>query len=160
MSWCMVSWCKSWFLDICTFMTHANMHGTAGYMVEKVKIVSVHVRYFSFFQFLQFRSVSLSQVTSGYIRLRQFTLEGWDVELDNMKNNTDIKISYLQAESLQININCLHWSLNLNRSVYWLQAISEYPDTSSSGSIPQHNGLPPCLAGAGVVTDKLTSLNL
>ena len=87
---------------------------------KKVKIVSVHVRYFSFFQFLQFRSVSLSQVTSGYIRLRQFTLEGWDVELDNMKNNTDIKISYLQAESLQININCLHWSLNLNRSVYWL----------------------------------------
>ena len=62
--------------------------GTAGYMVEKVKIVSVHVRYFSFFQFLQFRSVSLSQVTSGYIRLRQFTLEGWDVELDNsMINN-------------------------------------------------------------------------
>ena len=103
--------------------TAGYMHGTAGYMVEKVKIVSVHVRYFSFFsffQFLQFRSVSLSQVTSGYIRLRQFTLEGWDVELDNMKNNTDIKISYLQAESLQININCLHWSLNLNRSVYWL----------------------------------------
>ena len=61
--------------------------GTAGYMVEKVKIVSVHVRYFSFFsffQFLQFRSVSLSQVTSGYIRLRQFTLEGRDVELDKM----------------------------------------------------------------------------
>ena len=50
------------------------MHGTAGYMVEKVKIVSVHVRYFSFFslfQFLQFRSVSLSQVTSGYVRLHQ-----------------------------------------------------------------------------------------
>jgi len=66
------------------------MHGTDGYMVEKVKIVSVHVCYFSFFsffQFLQFRSVSLSQVTSGYIRLQQFTL-GWDVELDNsMINN-------------------------------------------------------------------------
>ena len=60
--------------------------GTAGYMVEKVKIVSVHVRYFSFFsffQFLQFRSVSLSQVTSSYIRLRQFMFEGRDVELDN-----------------------------------------------------------------------------
>ena len=67
--------------------TAGYMHGTAGYMVEKVKIVSVHVRYFSFFsffQFLQFRSVSLSQVTSGYIRLRPFMLEGQDVELDNL----------------------------------------------------------------------------
>ena len=65
------------------------MHGTVGYMVEKVKIVSVHVRcfsFFSFFQFLQFRSVSLSQVTSGYIRLCQFTLEGRDVELDNSES--------------------------------------------------------------------------
>ena len=53
--------------------TAGYMHGTAGYMVEKVKIVSVHVHYFSFFsffQFLQFRSVSLSQVTSGYVSLR------------------------------------------------------------------------------------------
>ena len=40
---------------------------------KKVKIVSVHVRYFSFF--------SLCQL--GYVRLRQFTLEGLDVELDN-----------------------------------------------------------------------------
>ena len=50
------------------------------------KIVSVHVRYFSFFrffQFLQFRSVRLHQVTSDYIRLCQFMLEGQDVELDN-----------------------------------------------------------------------------
>ena len=37
-----------------------------------------------FFQFLQFMSVRLCQVTSGYIRLRQFTLEGRDVELDNL----------------------------------------------------------------------------
>ena len=45
-------------------------------VVEKVIIVSVHVRYFSFFSFF-----SLCQ--TGYIRLRQFTLEGQDVELDN-----------------------------------------------------------------------------
>ena len=51
-----------------------------------VKIVSVHVRYFSsfsFFKFHQFRSVRLHQVTSDYIRLHQFMLEGWDVELNN-----------------------------------------------------------------------------
>ena len=68
--------------------TAGYMHGTAGYMVEKVKIVSVHVRYFSFFsffQFPQFRSVRLHQVTSDYIRLHQFTSEGRDVELDNSK---------------------------------------------------------------------------
>ena len=46
-----------------------------------VNIVSVHVLYISFFSF----SVSsvLCQVTSGYVRLGQFTLEGQDVELDN-----------------------------------------------------------------------------
>ena len=52
-----------------------------------VKIVSVHVCYFSFFsffQFFQFRSVRLSQVMSGHIRLHQFMLEGRDVELDNI----------------------------------------------------------------------------
>ena len=38
------------------------MHGTAGYMVEKVKIVSVHVHYFSFFSFF-------SLVLSGNISL-------------------------------------------------------------------------------------------
>ena len=38
-----------------------------------------------FLQFFQFMSDSLCQVTPGYIRLRQFTLEGWDVELDNLK---------------------------------------------------------------------------
>ena len=54
--------------------TAGYMHGTAGYMVvEKVIIVSVHVRYFNFFQFLQFRSVRLSQLRSGYIRLHQVT---------------------------------------------------------------------------------------
>ena len=58
--------------------TAGYMHGTAGYMVEKVKIVSVHVRYFSFFQFLQFMSVRLPWITSGYVRLRQFMLEGRD----------------------------------------------------------------------------------
>ena len=53
---------------------------------KKVKIVSVHVRYFSFFsffQFLQFMSVRLCQVMWGYVSLRQFTLEGQDMELDN-----------------------------------------------------------------------------
>ena len=54
----------------------------------KVIIVSVHVRYFSFFSFFslcQFMSDRLHQVTPGYIRLSQFTSEGRDVELD--KNN-------------------------------------------------------------------------
>ena len=48
-------------------------------VVEKVIIVSVHVRYFSFFSFL-------SLCLTGYVRLRrlhQVTLEGRDVELDN-----------------------------------------------------------------------------
>ena len=49
--------------------TAGYMHGTAGYMVEKVKIVSVHVRYFSFFSFFSF--FSLCQ--SGYVRLHQVT---------------------------------------------------------------------------------------
>ena len=35
-----------------------------------------------FLQFFQFMSDRLCQVMSGYVRLRQFTLEGWDVELD------------------------------------------------------------------------------
>ena len=41
------------------------------------------LQFLQFFQF-QFMSVRLRQVTPGYIRLRQFTLEGWDVELDNI----------------------------------------------------------------------------
>ena len=68
--------------------------GTCGDMVvEKVIIVSVHVRYFSFFSFFclcQTGYVRLCQVTSGYVRLRQFTSEGRDVELDN-------NLSVLQA---------------------------------------------------------------
>ena len=36
-------------------------------VVRKVIIVSVHVRYFSFFSF----SVYVKQVTSGYVRLHQ-----------------------------------------------------------------------------------------
>ena len=39
--------------------------------------------FLQFLQFCQFMLVRLRQVTSGYIRLRQFTLEGWDMELDN-----------------------------------------------------------------------------
>ena len=36
-----------------------------------------------FFQFMSDRLHQVMQVTSGYIRLRQFTLKGRDVELDN-----------------------------------------------------------------------------
>ena len=61
--------------------TAGYMHGTAGYMVENSEnSVCPH----PLLQFLQFRSVRLRQVTLGYIRLRQFTLEGRDVELDNI----------------------------------------------------------------------------
>ena len=38
--------------------------------------------FLQFLQFCQFMLVRLHQVTSGYIRLRQFTLEEQDVELD------------------------------------------------------------------------------
>ena len=58
--------------------------GGGWWVVEKVIIVSVHVRYFSFFSLCQTGYVRLHQVTSGYIRLRHFTLEGRDVELDNL----------------------------------------------------------------------------
>ena len=40
-----------------------------------------------FLQFFQFMSVWLGQVTSGYVRLSQFTLEGRDVELDNTESS-------------------------------------------------------------------------
>ena len=59
-------------------------------MVRKVIIVSVHVRYFSFFSFFslcQSGYVMLHQVTSGYIRLCQFTSEGRDVELDKTETS-------------------------------------------------------------------------
>ena len=36
---------------------------------------------------------------------------------EDMTNNTDIKISYLQAESQQISINCLHWLVSESESV-------------------------------------------
>ena len=38
-------------------------------------------------QFFQFMSDRLPQVMPGYIRLCQFTLEGRDVELDNICNH-------------------------------------------------------------------------
>ena len=44
--------------------------------------------FLQFLQFCQFMLVRLRQVTSGYIRLRQFTLEGRDVELNNMGYDT------------------------------------------------------------------------
>ena len=42
--------------------------------------------FLQFLQFCQFKLVRLHQVTSGYIILCQFTLEGRDVELDNRQN--------------------------------------------------------------------------
>ena len=83
--------------------------GAGGY-TKKVKIVSVHVCYFSFFsffQFLQFRSVRLRQVTSGYIRLRQFTLEGRDVELDNFHFKKIATVSHFRLVSVAIEIFAL-----------------------------------------------------
>ena len=63
-----------------------SMHSTAGYKVENsensVCPRPLHKFLQFFFQFLQFRSVRLHQVTSDYIILRQFTLEGRDLELD------------------------------------------------------------------------------
>ena len=41
--------------------------------------------FFSFFSLCQLGYVRLHQVTSGYVSLRQFTLEGRDVELDNLQ---------------------------------------------------------------------------
>ena len=42
------------------------------------------LQFLQFLQFFQFMSVRLRQVTSGYVRLSQFTSEGQDVELDNI----------------------------------------------------------------------------
>ena len=41
------------------------------------------LQFLQFFSLCQTDYVRLRQVTSGYIRLRQFMLEGRDVELDN-----------------------------------------------------------------------------
>ena len=41
------------------------------------------LQFLQFFQFMSDRLRQVTQVTSGYIRLPQFTLEGRDVELDN-----------------------------------------------------------------------------
>ena len=61
-----------------------------------------------FLQFFQFMSVRLHQVTSGYVRLSKFTLEGRDVELDNLRLNnyqsfvfSAVNISLFQAFSRQ-----------------------------------------------------------
>ena len=42
------------------------------------------LQFLQFFQFMPDRLRQVTQVTSGYIRLSQFMLEGQDVELDNM----------------------------------------------------------------------------
>ena len=54
--------------------------------------------FLQFLQFCQFMLVRLHQVTSGYIRLRQFTLEGWDVELDNIQNMLYICLEIILAK--------------------------------------------------------------
>ena len=41
------------------------------------------LQFLQFFQFMSDRLRQVTQVTSGYIRLRQFTSKGRDVELDN-----------------------------------------------------------------------------
>ena len=82
-----------------------------GWVVRKVIIVSVHVRYFSFFSFFslcQTGYVRLRQVTSGYIRLRQFTLEGRDVELDKNVVSRKILTCITFTSHAHAEINVLH----------------------------------------------------
>ena len=55
-------------------------------------------------QFFQFKSVRLCQVTPGYIRLRQLTSEGLDVELDNFFFESFQQKQFLIAK-LQLNID-------------------------------------------------------
>ena len=43
------------------------------------------LQFLQFFQFMSDRLHQVTQVTSGYVRLCQFTSEGRDVELDKMK---------------------------------------------------------------------------
>ena len=53
-----------------------------------------------FLQFFQFMSDSLcqvTQVTSGYVRLRQFTSEGRDVELDNIIQSTNLDETHQES---------------------------------------------------------------
>ena len=42
------------------------------------------LQFLQFFQFMSDRLRQVTQVTSGYVRLRQFTSKGRDVELDNI----------------------------------------------------------------------------
>ena len=44
------------------------------------------LQFLQFFQFMSDRLFQVTQDTSGYIRLPQFTSEGRDVELDNKKS--------------------------------------------------------------------------
>ena len=54
--------------------------------------------FLQFLQFCQFMLVRLRQVMSGYIRLHQITLEGWDVELDNIQNMLYICLEIILAK--------------------------------------------------------------
>ena len=67
--------------------TAGYMHGTAGYMVENSENSVCPRPLLQFLQFF-FSFFSLSQL--GYIKLRQFMLEGRDVELDNYNNVASI----------------------------------------------------------------------
>ena len=71
--------------------------GTCGDMVvEKVIIVSVHVRYFSFFSFFslcQTGYVRLCQVTSGYVSLRR---------MDGTWSSTIIYLIYICRVELSV----------------------------------------------------------
>ena len=51
------------------------------------------LQFLQFFQFMSDRLRQVTQVTSGYVRLRQFTSKGRDVELDNYHQEVLIVIN-------------------------------------------------------------------
>ena len=78
-------------------------------VVRKVIIVSVHVRYFSFFSFFQFMSVRLHQVMSGYVSLHQFM---------------SVYVSLLQFTSVYVHWRDGMWSSTI-RSVLKFEAFKK-----------------------------------
>ena len=52
------------------------------------------LQFLQFFQFMSDRLHQVTQVTSGYVRLRQFTSEGRDMELDKNFESLFHKINY------------------------------------------------------------------
>ena len=59
------------------------------------------LQFLQFFQFMSDRLRQVTQVTSGYIRLRQFTSKGRDVELDNWKYLVRYNVHSLPVTSYQ-----------------------------------------------------------